>query len=78
MRAEIIIPPLLNCGGPSVALQQAEVANSVLWAVTTRDRGGHRRDKWFGEEAQALAYAVQVADGLGLLLLDLRDPGGAE
>lgn len=77
MRTEIIIPALLHCDGPSVALQAAEVAGSLLWAVTTRDRGGQRRDRWFGEEAAALAYAVEVADGLGLLLLDLRD-GAAE
>lgn len=69
------IPTLRTADGPSVAVQPAQVAGSALWAVTIRDRNGHRRDRWFPSEGAALAHAVEQADALGLLLLDLREPG---
>lgn len=73
MSAVLSIPSLRVADGPSVAIQPAEVAGSPLFAVTVRDRGGQRRDRWFGSECAALAHAVEQADALGLLLLDLRD-----
>ena len=76
--AVISIPTLRSADGPSVALQPAHVSGSLLFAVTVRDRGGQRRDRWFGSESAALAHAVEQADALGLLLLDLRDGARAE
>lgn len=77
MSAVILIPALSIADDPSVSIQSAPVSGSTLWAVTIRDHDGQRVDRWFGEEAQALAHAVEQAGGLGLLLLDLRD-GAAE
>jgi len=76
--AVITIPELRTADAPSVALQAAAVAGSILNVVSIRDHGGQRLDRWFATEAEALAHAVTKADGLGLILFDLRDPGAAE
>ena len=68
------IPPLRSADGPSVAIQPAEVAGTALHAVTVLTSGGRRIDRWFPSEAAALAHAVEQADALGLLLIDLREP----
>lgn len=65
------IPFLRSADGPSVALQSAVVDGNELHAVSLRDRGGRQRDRWFGDRPAALAHAVELADSLGLLLLDL-------
>ena len=75
MNTPLHIPALQTCDGPSVALQQAEVSGAVLFAVTIRDRGGQRRDRWFGDRMHGLAHAVEQADVLGLLLFDLTGLG---
>lgn len=69
--AVVSIPALRVADGPSVAIQPADVEGSRLHAVTIRDLNGRRRDRWFGDQAAALAHAVEQADTLGLLLLDL-------
>lgn len=74
----ILLPEIRSADGPSVALQAAAVAGSVLYVVSIRDHSGRRVDRWFGTEPEGLAHAVQMADSLGLLLLDLRDPGAPE
>jgi hypothetical protein len=71
--AVLAIPALLTADGPSVALQPAEVAGTQLHVVSIRDSCGQRRDRWFQDRAAALAHAVEQADGLGLLLLDLAN-----
>jgi len=75
MNAPLSIPSLMTCDGPSVAIQSAEVAGAELYAVTVRDRGGQRRDRWFGDRLHGLAHAVEQADILGLLLIDLTGTG---
>lgn len=73
MSAVVSIPALRVADGPSVALQEALVDGETLHVVTIRDRCGRCRDRWFGTPAAALAHAVEQADGLGLLLLNLTD-----
>lgn len=75
MNAPLAIPSLLPCDGPSVSIQPAEVGGAILYAVTVRDRGGQRRDRWFADRPHGLAHAVEQADTLGLLLLDLTGMG---
>lgn len=75
---EICIPQLRLAEGPSVALQCAQVDGATLCAVSVWDRSGRRWHRWHASETDALAYAVEQADALALLLLDLRDPGGTE
>ena len=73
----IDVPQLRLAEGPSVALQCADVDGSALCAVTTWDRSGRRWHRWYASEGDALAYAVEQADSLSLLLLDLREPATA-
>jgi hypothetical protein len=58
----------------AVAIETAEVAATPMTVVTIRERVSsppYRR--WYPEQDQALAYAVEQADRHGLPLLDLRD-----
>lgn len=75
MSVVVEIPALRIADGPSVAIQDAQAAGTALWAVSIRDHHSRRRDRWFGREADALAFAIEHADALGLLLLDLRHYG---
>jgi len=75
--AVLSIPVLRIADGPSVAIQPAIVDGSTLHAVSIRNRDGRRLDRWFQDRPAALAHAVEQADGLGLLLLDLADGADA-
>lgn len=72
--APLEVPSLRSAFGNwrGVAIETAELAGSMLAAVTTRCQITTRR-RWFGSEADALAYAVEQADAHNLPLLDLRD-----
>ena len=68
------VPALRSAGGNwrGVAIETAPLAGSMLAAVTVRCQAATRR-RWFGSEADALAYAAEQADAHNLPLLDLRD-----
>ena len=69
------VPTLRSTSGDwrGVAIETAELAGAVLAAVTTRCQSRTMR-RWFGSEADALAYAAEQSDAHNLPLLDLRDP----
>jgi hypothetical protein len=71
---EIPIPELLTADGPSVCIQSARAAGTTLSVASIWDRSGRRWHRWYPCELSALAYAVEQADALGLLLFDMREP----
>ncbi len=71
----ISIPTLRAGRVVAVAVEFAEVDGSTIAIVSVTeavDRPTRRR--WYADELDAIAYAAEQADRLGLPLLDLRNP----
>lgn len=68
--------PALRAAGDVVAatIESADLDGSTVSVVTVRESRGHPAlRRWYADEAAALAYAAEMADRHGLLLIDLRD-----
>ena len=75
MIGEIEVPAVRDGKWRAVMLEGQSLAGRTLFSVTVRDHYGAALRRWFSDEWEALAHAVQKADDLGLPLIDMREPG---
>jgi hypothetical protein len=57
-----------------VRLEAQSVAGTTMWSVTIRGRSGSPCRRWFGDQAHALAFALDQSETRRLPFFDLRDP----
>lgn len=68
------LPPMRSGDWLAVMLEALESAGVIVWSVTVRGRDGSPVRRWFGDQAQALAYALDQSETRRLPFFDLRDP----
>jgi hypothetical protein len=71
------LPPMRSSDWLAVTLEVLESAGVTVWSVTTKGRSGSPRRRWFGDEAHALAYALDQSETRHLPFFDRRDGGEA-
>ena len=71
------LPPKRSGDWPAVYLEAFEQAGVCVWSVTVKGRSGSPCRRWFGDQAHALAFALDQSDTRRLPFFDLRE-GEAE
>lgn len=68
------LPPMRSGDWLAVTLEALESAGVTVWSVTVRGRSGSPCRRWFGDQAHALAFALDQSETRRLPFFDMREP----